>query len=552
MTAPHLSAGHTVAGRYTIRSLIAYTGEVATYHAASQQGQDVVLKLFDPTLGQRADVMSRLERVRAMVVALPRELVVPVIDSGYDVGTSAPFSVAELLRTPSLAQMVQSGPLLPNVVATILHGIARALDAAHAQQLFHHALKPTNIFVGPAPGYAVRIADFGASVVRSTSPTHESYANAAPWWAPEQLQPAAVLGAATDVFASALIAFHAMTGRSYWMSCQSSPPDLPVWQSEVMGQRSPMSQRASELGATVPASVDAVFARALSVNLLDRPRSVSEIANALGAAGSIAGAGGGPKTVALPELSGYQQPGQSAVGQSAVTQQSGNTIVGDASSFMAPGASQASAGYQAASAGEAAAAPTPGLPPYPHPAKKKKKGPLLPVFIGIGAAVVLGGVGLTLLFWGGGGESESIGTPIVAPTASASEQPASEDDDGSEPAGTSTASPDDGVGGGDDGAGGEGSGDDPDENKVEVVITCKPSCDRFFVDGKEIKKLDEKLELAPGKYRIKLVKGGYFQRSDTIEVKAGEKFEDEYVLRKAPRRTPPVPKPCGQFLRPCK
>ncbi|HHH11350.1 MAG TPA: hypothetical protein ENK23_04675, partial [Sorangium sp.] len=313
MTAPHLGAGHAVAGRYTIRSLIAYTGEVATYHAVGQQGNEVVIKLFDAALGQRADVMARLEQVRGQVAALPRELVVPVIDSGYDVGTSAPFSVTELLRVPSLAQMVRSGPLPPNVVATILHSLSRALDAAHAQQLFHHALKPTNLFVGAAPHYAVRIADFGASVVRSSSPTHESYANSAPWWAPEQLQPAAVLGAATDIFASALIAFYAMTARSYWLSCQSSPPDLPAWQSEVMGQRTTVSQRASELSATVPSMVDGIFMRALSVNLLDRPRTVSELANALGAVGGIADDSAGPQTVALPELSAYQSNDQHAM-----------------------------------------------------------------------------------------------------------------------------------------------------------------------------------------------------------------------------------------------
>ena len=30
MTAPHLGPGHSVAGRYTIRALLGFTGEVAT------------------------------------------------------------------------------------------------------------------------------------------------------------------------------------------------------------------------------------------------------------------------------------------------------------------------------------------------------------------------------------------------------------------------------------------------------------------------------------------------------------------------------------------
>src|SRR5690606_5110020 len=97
----------------------------------------------------------------------------------------------------------------------------QVMDAAHARQLHHHALKPTNVFVAQG---ITRVSDFDAAVVRSTSPTHEAYARSAPWWAPEQLNPSAVLGPATDVFAAALLAFYALTGRSYWLSCQSSPP----------------------------------------------------------------------------------------------------------------------------------------------------------------------------------------------------------------------------------------------------------------------------------------------------------------------------------------
>src|SRR5688500_4641641 len=119
------------------------------------------------------------------------EMFVPVADSGYDQTTSAPFSVCERVQYPSLAPMGERRPLAPAIVGKVIEGLARALETAHAAQLFHLALKPANIFVGPAPQYPVRLADFGASVVRSTSPTHEAYAQSAPWWAPEQLQPAA-------------------------------------------------------------------------------------------------------------------------------------------------------------------------------------------------------------------------------------------------------------------------------------------------------------------------------------------------------------------------
>ena len=155
-------------------------------------------------------------------------------------------------------------------------GMAAVLDAAHAVGLHHHALSPSNVFVGPAPDYAVRITDFGSAVVRSASPTHEAYVQAAPWWAPEQLQPASILGPATDVFTSGLIAFFALTGRSYWRSCQTSPPDLTAWQNEIMGARVGVSQRARDLGAVIPSAVDVIFLRAFSLDQAERPNSVAE------------------------------------------------------------------------------------------------------------------------------------------------------------------------------------------------------------------------------------------------------------------------------------
>ena len=534
MTAPHLGPGHNVAGRYTIRALLGFTGEVATYYAASGTGQEVVVKLFDPAIGQRADVMTSLERVRGLVAAMPQDLVVPMFDFGYDAGTGAPFVASEYLQVPSLAKLVENGPLSPEVVAAIVTGLARVLDTAHGMQLHHHALKPTNIFVGPAPNYQVRLTDFGASVVRSTSPTHEAYARSAPWWAPEQLQPAAVLGAATDVFAAALVAFHALTARSYWMSCQVNPPDLPQWQMEVMGQRVPVSQRAQQLGTVVNPIVDGAMARALSVNQPERPQSVGELAGVL--ASTVAGAGpGGPRTMALPEMSqppsaGYAPPpafgGQPAAAAGAVS----------------------SDGHYVATAGPPQEPPanteqqlTPGLPPFPQP-KKKQKGSMVPVIVGVIAAVLLGGAGVTFLFMRSSGDDESAS---AAASASASSDSAAGEGGGAAAASTSGA-----AGGSADDGGAGGAAAEPE--KVRVTIKCLPECDAVIVDGDKVDGASEGLNLLPGKHTLELTKAGYLPRKEIIDVEIGAPVEKEYPLQKPGPRPKPKPKPCGQFLKPCK
>ncbi|MFH1604034.1 MAG: protein kinase [Pseudomonadota bacterium] len=536
MTAPHLALGHVVAGKYTIRALLGFTGEVATYYAVGGSGEGVVVKLYDPAIGQRADVMTQLDRVRGQTAQLPAHYVVPVIDAGYDAGTGAPFSVTEYLQVPSLAKLVETGPLSPEVVANIMRGIALVLESAQTQHLLHHALKPANIFVGPAPHFPVRITDFGASVVRRTSPTHEAYAQSAPWWAPEQLQPAAVLGPATDVFACALVAFYALTGRSYWISCQSSPPDLPAWQMEVMGQRVPVSQRASELGWQMSSGLDGLFARAMSVSQSERP-GVGELANAMGSAAvRTAAAGDNAQTMALPE--GYPSAGNytppPAFGPTPAP-------VG-ASTNVAAGGQH----YPAVAAVSQQPEVTPGLPPFPAPAKKKTSGTMLAVIIGITAAVLLGGAGVFFLFMRTSATDSSDAAGSAGATSSAPDSGDNGDTTAPSAAPAGSAKPSSDAGVENDGGGGNAA----EPKKVAVTLKCIPECDSLLVDNEEVADPNGRLRLIPGKHTVKAIKNGYVIRVDTIEIETAKAFEKEYHLVKVgpvPTKKPP----CGQFLKPC-
>ena len=72
-----------------------------------------------------------------------------------------------------------------------------------------------------------------------------------------------------------------------------------------------------------------------------------------------------------------------------------------------------------------------------------------------------------------------------------------------------------------------------------------------MIDNEKVEKPGEKLELLPGRHTVKASKAGYITRSATIDVEVGKPFEREYPLIKIQQR-PPKPKPCGQFIRPCK
>ncbi len=220
-----------------------------------------------------------MQQATAVTNALPADSTAPILDSGFDPQTRAPYVVTDFVPLTTLAQAVAGGPLQPGDVVTLLRGIARAVDAAHAQRLAHGGLKPQNIFLGPAPQRQVRVVDFGVATARAALPTSEGYAASAPWLAPEQLQPGAA-GPGVDVFSTALLAFFAATGRPYWLSCQGPAPDLARWHQEIAAPRTMPSSRARELGTMLPPAYDPVLGRALAANPAERFASVGELAEA--------------------------------------------------------------------------------------------------------------------------------------------------------------------------------------------------------------------------------------------------------------------------------
>ena len=337
MTAPRLAAGQVVAGKYTIRAMLGYGGATASYTAVLAPGRDVVVKVFSPQLAQRSDVLGSLQQVAAVMGGLG-DATSPILESGFDPQTGAPFMVTDLAPIPSLAQAVERGALPPAEVVLLLRGIARAVDGAHAQRLTHGGLKPQNVFVGPAPQREVKVIDFGVAVARAALPTNEGFAVAAPWMAPEQMQ-GAPGGPQADIFSAALVAFFAATGKSYWRSCQGAAPDLAALQQEIAAPRVSPSARAREAGTTITPAFDGALVRALSLNPSERFASVAELADILAKAGGAA-----PQKMAMTmPLNAMPQAAQDLIRKQA----------GGAATVLAPAVSPA-------------AGPPAGPPPQPY------------------------------------------------------------------------------------------------------------------------------------------------------------------------------------------
>lgn len=284
MNAPELVAGYVVAGKYAIRSLLRHGGAMASYRASGPKNREVVLKICDPALSSQPAVLQTIAQYQSICAKLPPQLVLSIFDSGTDPNSGAPFFVSEFESRPTLAQLVERAPLAPQDMANLIRNVARAMDSLHASGIAGLTLHPSNVFV-TAGTYEVRIADFAAGLVRQAlAVPAEKAARYLPWMAPEQIKAQTPPARASDVFALGLVAFFAVTGKSYWRSVQTKASDVAALRREILGERMPASVRASEYAVTLSPAVDAVFGRALAFRAADRFGTAGEFAASLAAA----------------------------------------------------------------------------------------------------------------------------------------------------------------------------------------------------------------------------------------------------------------------------
>ncbi|MEO7092035.1 MAG: protein kinase, partial [Polyangiales bacterium] len=292
MTAPRLAAGELVAGKYSIRSHAREDGTISTHFAVDSSGREVAIKLYTPSLGQRQDVLTALQAVHAKVATLPVELVVPVIDAGVDGQRgNALYTVTERAKLMPLPRLGGTA------ITVVLRALARTLDGAHGQGLFHHALSPGNVLVDAESPRIVRALDFGMNLARAAAPTSAAFAHAAPWMAPEQIEGSSA-GPLADVFSAGLLTFHMLTGASFWRAVSPQGFDVPRFQQEIRAQRGAATQRATELQMTMPSSLDAFFSRALALQQEQRFANLSELVAAFEKAMSNPSIAPGPMKLA--------------------------------------------------------------------------------------------------------------------------------------------------------------------------------------------------------------------------------------------------------------
>jgi eukaryotic-like serine/threonine-protein kinase len=215
--APTLLTGRYI-GPYQLLDLLGEGGMGEVYRARDPRlERDVAVKVLPRVFAADAERLSRFHREARLLAALNHPHIAAIY--GVEEGDGLHALVLELVEGPTLADLVQCGPLALVDAIRIAHQMASALEAAHERGIIHRDLKPANIKV--KPDGAVKVLDFGLAKAaapdgRESPATNETgtgiVLGTVSYMSPEQTRGQAV-DKRTDIWAFGCVLFEMLTGR---------------------------------------------------------------------------------------------------------------------------------------------------------------------------------------------------------------------------------------------------------------------------------------------------------------------------------------------------
>ena len=286
-------------GPYEVTAQIGAGGMGEVYEARDTRlGREVAVKVLPEHLKGDSTQRRRFEREAKTVSRLSHPHICPLFDIGSEAGVD--FLVMEHLEGETLEERLRKGPLPMAEVLEVGAQIAGAIAAAHRQGVVHRDLKPGNLMLTE---HGVKVLDFGlakaieaplaafdtVAATRSAPISLEgSISGTVPYMAPEQLEgkPA---DAKTDIWALGCVIYEMVSGRR---------PFQGETQASLIGrimetQPLPLSRH----GPLSPPQLDEIVTRCLEKDRARRPRSATEVSEALAA---IAAEGEPPNVTAPP------------------------------------------------------------------------------------------------------------------------------------------------------------------------------------------------------------------------------------------------------------
>ena len=211
------NAGHTpqTIGPYRVLRELGRGAFGAVYLA--QRDGDPTCVAIKVLLEPDPEQVIRFKREGTLGAKVDHPGAVDVIDTGLVRGM--PYLVMEYCKGPTLREALRTGgPLEPRDAAELVHQIAIAVAAAHAERVIHRDLKPENVILDANAGGRPRVTDFGlardaAKHVDRLTRTGDVMGTPA-YMAPELFEDAKGSDARVDVYALGALLYECLTGQT--------------------------------------------------------------------------------------------------------------------------------------------------------------------------------------------------------------------------------------------------------------------------------------------------------------------------------------------------
>lgn len=277
-------AGDVFDNRYELVRILGKGGAGVVWEARVKDPK-VAEKTADATVAIKlVAIPSRTRAVRAeREISIGLDLAGPHFVRVFDAGIVPPYAYVamERLEGEDLAtRLDRLGKLSIDESLAMGEQLARGMSAAHRLGLVHRDLKPTNVFLVRLSESitVVKVLDFGVAKrlgVESRVTASDTLLGAPQYAAPEQIQNARKVDTRADVWSMGAIMYRCLLGRrpfdgvggALLATVMATPHAAPT-----------------TLDPSMPAQLDAVFARGLAKRPDERFSTANELMDAIVAA----------------------------------------------------------------------------------------------------------------------------------------------------------------------------------------------------------------------------------------------------------------------------
>ncbi|HYP77738.1 MAG TPA: serine/threonine-protein kinase [Polyangiaceae bacterium] len=286
--AEQVRVGDLLVGKYRVERVHRRGALGLTLEAMhTQLGQRVAVRLLSADPKAYPEAAARFLRGARLAVQFQNDHTARIIDVGC-LESGAPYIVAELLSGSDFQRVLRVRDSLPvGEAVDFLLQACEGLAEAHAHNIVHRNLKPTNLFLTRRDGVRrVAVLDFGVSEdplsdIAVNLGTTQGAAKALAYLAPEQIRDPATVDARADIWALGAV-LHEMLSGCRLHDAQATPALLAMIAADP-------AVPLSHLRADVPLELEAVVLRAVAKDREARYSNLAEFAEALRAFASEEG-----------------------------------------------------------------------------------------------------------------------------------------------------------------------------------------------------------------------------------------------------------------------